>query len=94
MIFCLNNLICFYRIRKRCVEGCSSGASTREEISMGHEGVYAMTPMAFPAGPRRSSDSFRSAGSIGRGSSLSRTSLGLFLFTNLFSYNLIYFFLS
>lgn len=56
---------------------------------MGHEGVYAMTPMAFPAGPRRSSDSFRSAGSIGRGSSLSRTSLGLFL-----SYNLIFVYFS
>ncbi|KAH1026647.1 pecanex-like protein 1 isoform X2 [Dendroctonus ponderosae] len=66
----------FRRIRKRCGEGCSSGASTREEVSMGHEGVYAMTPMAFPGVPRRSTDSFRSAGSMGRGSSLSRTSLG------------------
>lgn len=66
----------FRRIRKRCGEGCSSGASNREEISMGHEGVYAMTPMTFPAAPRRSTDSFRSAGSIGRGSSLSRGSLG------------------
>lgn len=43
---------------------------------MGHEGVYAMTPITFPSAPRRSTDSFRSAGSIGRGSSLSRTSLG------------------
>ncbi|XP_050297941.1 pecanex-like protein 1 isoform X2 [Anthonomus grandis grandis] len=66
----------FRRIRKRCGEGCSSGASNREEISMGHEGVYAMTPITFPSAPRRSTDSFRSAGSIGRGSSLSRTSLG------------------
>ncbi|XP_076252556.1 pecanex isoform X2 [Rhynchophorus ferrugineus] len=64
------------RIRKRCGEGCSSGASNREEVSMGHEGVYAMTPITFPSAPRRSTDSFRSAGSIGRGSSLSRTSLG------------------
>ncbi|KAL1506032.1 hypothetical protein ABEB36_005467 [Hypothenemus hampei] len=66
----------FSRIRKRCVEGCSSGASNREEISMGHEGVYAMTPMAFTAAPRRSTDSFRSGGSVGRVSTLSRTSLG------------------
>ncbi|CAG9762516.1 unnamed protein product [Ceutorhynchus assimilis] len=66
----------FRRIRKRCGEGCSSGASNREEVSMGHEGVYAMTPLSFPVAPRQSTDSFRSAGSIGRGSSLSRTSLG------------------
>ncbi|XP_066152937.1 pecanex-like protein 1 isoform X2 [Euwallacea fornicatus] len=66
----------FRRIRKRCVEGCSSGASNREEVSMGHEGVYAMTQIFPTAAPRRSTDSFRSAGSIGRGSSLSRTSLG------------------
>ncbi|CAH1958080.1 unnamed protein product [Acanthoscelides obtectus] len=68
----------FRRIRKRCGEGCSSGAANREEISMGHEGVYAMTPispLAANAGSQ-STDGSHLGGSIGRGSSLSRTSLG------------------
>lgn len=66
------------RIRKRCGEGCSSGASNREEIGMGHEGVYAMTPISPLAhnASSQSTDGSHMGGSIGRGSSLSRTSLG------------------
>nr|XP_022912748.1 pecanex-like protein 1 isoform X1 [Onthophagus taurus] len=69
----------FRKIRKRCGEGCSSGSSGRDELGMGHEGVYAMTPIAalghHTAGSQ-SIDGSHLGGSIGRGSSLSRTSLG------------------
>lgn len=69
----------FRRIRKRCGEGCSSGASARDELGMGNEGVYAMTPAAalthHTAGSQSTEGSYL-GGSIGRGSSLSRTSLG------------------
>ncbi|KAJ8972889.1 hypothetical protein NQ317_008510 [Molorchus minor] len=68
----------FRRIRKRCGEGCSSGAVNREEIGMGHEGVYAMTPISTLTHHTgsQSTDGSHLGGSIGRGSSLSRTSLG------------------
>ncbi|XP_045480207.1 pecanex-like protein 1 [Harmonia axyridis] len=69
----------FRRIRKRCGEGCSSGASTRDEIGMGNEGVYAMTPVTTLGHPNSGSQSCEAAhlsGSIGRGSSLGRGSLG------------------
>ncbi|XP_049826053.1 pecanex-like protein 1 isoform X3 [Aethina tumida] len=68
----------FRRIRKRCGEGCSSGASNREEIGMGHEGAYTMTTITS-TGLHNSSQSTEGShlgGSMGRGSSLSRTSLG------------------
>ncbi|KAK9870316.1 hypothetical protein WA026_006402 [Henosepilachna vigintioctopunctata] len=68
----------FRRIRKRCGEGCSSGASTREEIGMGHEGVYAMTPvttLTHQQPGNQSAEGAHLSGSIGRGSSLSRASL-------------------
>ncbi|CAG9819558.1 unnamed protein product [Phaedon cochleariae] len=73
-----NVLSLFRRIRKRCGEGCSSGSANREEICMGHEGIYAMTPIStlvHHAGSQ-STDGSHLGGSIGRGSSLSRTSLG------------------
>ncbi|XP_064214797.1 pecanex-like protein 1 isoform X2 [Tribolium castaneum] len=69
----------FRRIRKRCGEGCSSGASARDEIGMGHEGVYAMTtvtPLNHQTAGSQSTDGSHLSGSMGRGSSLSRTSLG------------------
>ncbi|CAH0560950.1 unnamed protein product [Brassicogethes aeneus] len=68
----------FRRIRKRCGEGCSSGASNREEIGMGHEGVYAMTTITsnMHHTSSQSTDGSHLGGSMGRGSSLSRTSLG------------------
>ncbi|XP_074039325.1 pecanex isoform X2 [Leptinotarsa decemlineata] len=68
----------FRRIRKRCGEGCSSGSANREEICMGHEGIYAMTPVSTLAHhtSSQSTDGSHLGGSIGRGSSLSRTSLG------------------
>ncbi|KAG5897163.1 hypothetical protein JTB14_020892 [Gonioctena quinquepunctata] len=68
----------FRRIRKRCGEGCSSGSANREEIGMGHEGIYAMTPVSTLAHHTgsQSTDGSHLGGSIGRGSSLSRTSLG------------------
>ncbi|XP_057670878.1 pecanex-like protein 1 isoform X1 [Diorhabda carinulata] len=67
----------FRRIRKRCGEGCSSGSANREEVSMGHEGMYAMTPMSTLAHTgSQSTDGSHLGGSIGRGSSLSRASLG------------------
>lgn len=45
---------------------------------MGHEGVYAMTPISTLAHHTgsQSTDGSHLGGSIGRGSSLSRTSLG------------------
>lgn len=66
------------RIRKRCGEGCSSGAANREDIGMGHEGIYAMTPISTLThhNSSQSTDGSHLGGSIGRGSSLSRTSLG------------------
>ncbi|XP_044747747.1 pecanex-like protein 1 [Coccinella septempunctata] len=69
----------FRRIRKRCGEGCSSGASTRDEIGMGNEGMYAMTPVTTLGHHNSGSQSCEAAhlsGSIGRGSSLGRGSLG------------------
>ncbi|GJQ81500.1 putative C-terminus pecanex protein [Trypoxylus dichotomus] len=69
----------FRRIRKRCGEGCSSGSSGRDELGMGHEGVYAMTPIAtlgHHTTGSQSIDGSHLGGSMGRGSSLSRTSLG------------------
>ncbi|KAK9680252.1 Pecanex protein (C-terminus) [Popillia japonica] len=69
----------FRRIRKRCGEGCSSGGSARDELGMGHEGVYAMTPIAalgHHTTGSQSIDGSHLGGSMGRGSSLSRTSLG------------------
>jgi hypothetical protein len=69
----------FRRIRKRCGEGCSSGASARDEIGMGNEGVYAMTtvaPLNHQNAGSQSTDGSHLSGSMGRGSSLSRTSLG------------------
>ncbi|KRT83588.1 hypothetical protein AMK59_4439 [Oryctes borbonicus] len=69
----------FRRIRKRCGEGCSSGSSARDELGMGHEGVYAMTPIAtlgHHTTGSQSIDGSHLGGSMGRGSSLSRTSLG------------------
>lgn len=74
----LLNICVINRIRKRCGEGCSSGAANREEIGMGHEGVYAMTPISTLAHHTgsQSTDGSHLGGSIGRGSSLSRTSLG------------------
>lgn len=72
----------FRRVRKRCGEGCSSGATAREEMGLGNEGVYVMTPMAtlghHTAGSQSTEGSGHLGGSIGRGSSLSRTSLGKF----------------
>ena len=68
-----------FSIRKRCGEGCSSGASARDEIGMGHEGVYAMTtvtPLNHQTAGSQSTDGSHLSGSMGRGSSLSRTSLG------------------
>lgn len=69
----------FRRIRKRCGEGCSSGGTAaRDELGIGHEGVYAMAPIG-PLGVHnagsQSTDGSHLCGSIGRGSSLSRTSL-------------------
>ncbi|KAL3266292.1 hypothetical protein HHI36_010472 [Cryptolaemus montrouzieri] len=69
----------FRRIRKRCGEGCSSGASGREEIGMGHEGVYAMTPvttLSHHNAGNQSLEGTQLGGSIGRGSSLGRASIG------------------
>ncbi|KAI4463394.1 pecanex [Holotrichia oblita] len=69
----------FRRIRKRCGEGCSSGGSARDDLGMGHEGVYAMTPIAalgHHTTGSQSIDGSHLGGSMGRGSSLSRTSLG------------------
>ncbi|XP_060530185.1 pecanex-like protein 1 isoform X2 [Cylas formicarius] len=60
----------FRRIRKRCVEGCSSGASNREEIGMGHEGIYAMNSVTLPSVGGNQPDS------MGRRSGMSRTNLG------------------
>lgn len=71
----------FSRIRKRCREGCSSGVS-QEEMGLGQEGVYAMTPMAAlghhtaTSMSSHSTDGLHFGGSMGRGASLSRTSLG------------------
>lgn len=73
------HLFLLSRVRKRCGEGCSSGASTREEMGLGNEGVYAMTPMAVLGHHTAGSQSMEGShfnGSMGRGSSLSRTSLG------------------
>lgn len=65
-------------MRKRCREGCSSGG-LQDEMGLGQEGVYAMTPMAalghHTAGSQ-STDGSHFGGSMGRGASLSRTSLG------------------
>ncbi|CAH1237391.1 unnamed protein product [Diabrotica balteata] len=67
----------FRRIRKRCGEGCSSGSANREEAGTAHEGMYAMTPVSTLAHTgSQSTDGSHLGGSIGRGSSLSRTSLG------------------
>lgn len=68
----------FRRIRKRCGEGCSSGGSARDELGIGHEGVYAMAPVTTLTTHNtgsQSTDGSHLCGSIGRGSSLSRTSL-------------------
>lgn len=49
---------------------------------MGHEGVYAMTPIAalgHHTTGSQSIDGSHLGGSMGRGSSLSRTSLGQFI---------------
>lgn len=69
----------FRRIRKRCGEGCSSGASAREDLGLGHEGIYAMTPvttLGHHNNGSQSTEGFQLGGSIGRGSSLGRSSLG------------------
>ncbi|XP_018322376.1 pecanex-like protein 1 isoform X2 [Agrilus planipennis] len=68
----------FGRVRKHCREGCSSGGS-RDEIGMGQEGVYAMTPitaLTHHTAGSQSTDGSHFGGSMGRGASLSRTSLG------------------
>ncbi|KAF5299608.1 hypothetical protein FQA39_LY11523 [Lamprigera yunnana] len=68
----------FSRIRERCREGCSSGG-LQDEMGLGQEGVYAMTPMATLAHHTtgsQSTDGSHFGGSMGRGASLSRTSLG------------------
>ncbi|KAF5282134.1 hypothetical protein FQR65_LT02831 [Abscondita terminalis] len=68
----------FSRIRKRCREGCSSGG-LQDEMGLGQEGVYAMTPMAtlgHHTMGSQSTDGSHFGGSMGRGASLSRTSLG------------------
>lgn len=78
----LSKLTPSIRIRKRCGEGCSSGGSARDELGMGHEGVYAMTPIAALGQHTTGSQSIDGShlgGSMGRGSSLSRTSLGQFV---------------
>ncbi|GLV35789.1 pecanex [Carabus blaptoides fortunei] len=69
----------FRRIRRRCGEGCSSGGSGQEEAAFGHEGVYAMTTCAvhgYQTSGSQSMDSTHISGSMGRGGSLSRGSLG------------------
>lgn len=68
-----------HRIRRRCGEGCSSGGSAQEEGGFGHEGVYAMTTCAvhgYQTSGSQSMDSTHVGGSMGRGGSLSRGSLG------------------
>lgn len=41
----------FTRVRRRCVEGCSSGGSVpHDEGGFGHEGVYAMTAYNIHSG--------------------------------------------
>lgn len=67
------------RIRRRCGEGCSSGGSAQDEGGFGHEGVYAMTTCAihgYQTSGSQSMDSTHIGGSMGRGGSLSRGSLG------------------
>ncbi|XP_031359029.1 pecanex-like protein 1 isoform X1 [Photinus pyralis] len=68
----------FSRIRKRCREGCSSGG-LQDDMGLGQDGVYAMTPMAtlgHHTTGSQSTDGSHFGGSMGRGASLSRTSLG------------------
>jgi hypothetical protein len=72
-----------FRIRKRCREGCSSGGS-RDEMGLGQEGMYAMTPIAalsHHTTGSQSTDGSHFGGSMGRNASLSRTSLGMILLT-------------
>ncbi|XP_067011369.2 pecanex-like protein 1 isoform X2 [Anabrus simplex] len=76
------------RVRRRCGEGCSSGGSMpTEDGTFGHEGVYAMTNCSIHSGyghpssghntsGSQSMDSTQIGGSVGRGGSLSRGSLG------------------
>lgn len=68
-----------FRIRKRCGEGFSSGGSGRDELGLGNEGVYVMaaiTALNHHNTGSQSTDGSHLGGSIGRGSSLSRMSLG------------------
>ncbi|XP_075233994.1 pecanex isoform X2 [Lycorma delicatula] len=73
------------RMRRRCVEGCSSGGSVpQDDGGFGHEGVYAMTTYNIHSGyghttgsaGSQSMESTMISGSIGRGGSLGRGSMG------------------
>ncbi|XP_046664729.1 pecanex-like protein 1 [Homalodisca vitripennis] len=61
------------RVRRRCVEGCSSGGSVpHDEGGFGHEGVYAMTTYNIHSGyGHTGSQSIE--GTMGRGGSLGRS---------------------
>lgn len=75
----------YFRMRRRCVEGCSSGSSMpQDDGGFGHEGVYAMTTYNIHSGyghttgsaGSQSMESTMISGSIGRGGSLGRGSMG------------------
>ncbi|KAG8293957.1 hypothetical protein J6590_003124 [Homalodisca vitripennis] len=76
-IFTLHNTVCTpregSRVRRRCVEGCSSGGSVpHDEGGFGHEGVYAMTTYNIHSGyGHTGSQSIE--GTMGRGGSLGRS---------------------